>query len=59
MFSWDLMVLSKSSEFFGTKVEGCLDEAADNQDSRMVSETFPFIFPTCDGIFFLKGTSQR
>ena len=53
MFSWDLMILLRSSSFLGTKV------AADGPDSRMVFETFPFIFPICDGIFSLEGTSKR
>ena len=26
MFSWDLMVLSKSSDFFDIEVKDCLDE---------------------------------
>ena len=59
MFSWDLMVLSKSSYFFGVEVEGWPVEATAGSDSRMVFGTILFIFPSCDAIFFLEGTSQR
>ena len=57
MFSWDLMVLSRSSDFLDTKVEGWLMEAAVGLDPRMVLGTFPFNYPSCEGSFFLKGTS--
>ena len=59
MFPWDLMVMSRSSDFFSTEVEGWLMEAVDGLDSGMDFGTFPLIFPTCDGIFFLEGTSRR
>ena len=55
MFSWDLMVISKISDFFGIKVKGWPNEAAVGLDFRMVLETFPFIFLVCDGAFSLMG----
>ena len=47
------MVLTKSSDFFGTKVEGWLDEATAGPNSGMVSETSLSSFPS----IFLEGTS--
>ena len=55
MFSWDLMVPSRSLDFFGIEVEGWPNEAGAGPDSRMVLESFPFIFPIYDGGFFQKG----
>ena len=52
MFSCGLMVLSKSSDFFGIEVEGWPMKAAPCSDSRKVSRTFPFILPIWDDIFF-------
>ena len=57
MFLKDLMVLSKTSDFFSTKVEGWPKEATRSLGSRMDSTTFPFIFPACDGIFSFLAIS--
>ena len=59
MFPWDLMVMSRSLDFLSTEVEGWLMEGVAGSDSEMDFGTFPLIFLTCDGIFFLEGTSRR
>ena len=46
------MVPSRSSNFFGTEVEGRHDEAIAGSNSGMVLKLFPFIF-------FLERTSRR
>ena len=56
MFLRDLMVMSRSSNFFNTNVESCLVEVATCSNSR----TFLYIYPACDdGLSFLEGTSLR